>query len=299
MVSRYLWIFGIATIMLSTKSFANDLPDKLKETIERALSTGDPYIHDAVLEYAVKHNPALKSAIHLHIKNYHMKQEKKHVAKPKEKEDNKVKGSASVGISLTSGNTKKEDVNVSWALSYEEHDWKNIIKFKMRAGEEDRKRHTEEYHIKNHSRYSLSDINYMSLGLQYVNDRFSGHERRTTETLGYGHYFWKEKAFSLSGQADVGIRQNKLTDGASQNDAVQRLGSALEWDITPRVSFLQENNVSFTSEDTIAEIDAAFKTKVTENIALLFSMNIEYLSRVPEGRKNTDTYTALNIIYDF
>lgn len=287
-----------ALILLTQTAHANELPPELRQSLDNAIETGDSYVHGAVMEYAVQQYGDMESSIRDYVKQRLVAIAEAKKAK-EEKKKSAISGNISAGINYASGNVERENTKLGATLNYQKNAWKNVFKVNVTAGKEEDERTAEEYKVKNHTRYTLSDVNYVSMDLEYVNDRFSGQERRTTETLGFGHYFIKNPTFSLSGQVDVGARQSNYTDDTEENGLVQKLGSDLEWQINDYISFTEQASIVFGEDTTVTESDTAIKTKLTESMALLFQVNIEHLSDVPVGNENMDTLTSLNVLYDF
>lgn len=302
---RFLpFILFVCLSTLSFHSFANTetLPENLKVSLMRAHQTGDSFIINAVKNSAETQYPGTKDAIDAYLaslENASPTENKPIKATSSTPAKSPWKGDIELGVNVSNGNSKQENANGAFSLTYDATKWSNTLTLKARGSKEDSVRTDEEYRANNQTRYHLSDLNYTFLELEYVNDRFSGFDRRTTENIGYGHYFWKKPRFKLSGEASAGTRQARKTNGETDSNLIQKLSGKMAWNIYDGIDFTQDLNVSFGNDATITESESALKTKAADNLYLKFGVNVEHVSNVPADRKNTDTNTTIGVVYGF
>jgi len=217
----------------------------------------------------------------------------------KEESAKPYKGSIEFGLKIVNGNSKEQSIYGKGELEYKKDLWTNLFKARAQNSKENGIRSKEEYRANNQTRYNFTAKNYSFGELEYVNDRFSGNKYRISEIAGYGRNLLENKKFVLSSRIGAGLRQNKFTNGNSENSWLARVGGDFSWQITPDISFKEITNVSIDKKSTIIESDTSLKIMIQKTLYLKFSSIIEKQSSVEPGIKNTDITTLITIGYQF
>ena len=145
-------------------------------------------------------------------------------------------GEGAVGGSYSTGNTEEIGASVSLALGKRglewEHDLNAAFDYLSTEGTTRRERIFAGYT----GRRDLGGDWFFAFGLlSYERDRFSGIDRRFTESLGVGYRIADGKRFSWSVEGGPALRQTVFSDGRSEND-INLLGrTELAWKATESI----------------------------------------------------------------
>lgn len=208
-------------------------------------------------------------------------------------------GSAELGFLMTRGNTQTDSLNLAAKLENTRRKWHHIVEFKALQASEQNVSTAESYEATGRTEYLLDDNDYIFGSLRYQDDRFSGYDRRTTEVGGYGHQFLKRPDMKLKGEFGAGARQTKNTDNTREDEGILRVGLNYNWEITKTSSFNQDIFVEHGNVNTATESVTALTVKINSKLAMKLGVTVKDNSHPPVGFKNTDTKTAVTLVYDF
>jgi len=208
-------------------------------------------------------------------------------------------GAAELGFIMNRGNTETETLNAQFRVENTRPKWLHRVEFKVLQVSEKETTTAESYELSGRSEYSLDDNDYLFGSLRYEDDRFAGYDRRTTEVVGYGHQYLKREDMTLKGEFGVGSRQTKNTDGSSDSEGIARVGLDYKWQITDTSSFSETIYVEHGEENTYTESVTAVTAKINNSLAMKLSYTIKDNSDPQPGFENTDTRTAITLVYDF
>lgn len=225
------------------------------------------------------------------------------IAADKEKEilpgESKWSGEAELGYLRTSGNTDTESVNAKGKVVNERHKWRHTGTLET-VNKSDRDVKTAERYLATFkSDYKIDDRSYFFGILTYEDDRFSGYEYQVSEVLGYGYTVIKRDDLILDLEAGAGARQSKLETGASVNEALFKGAANLEWKLSDTSTFIQNLSVEAGDDITITRSLTALKMQIVGNLAAKLSHSIKHTSDVPAGFDDTDTESAVTLVYSF
>lgn len=211
---------------------------------------------------------------------------------------NNLQASIEGGITLENGNSDTEFYYGSLKANYTINDkWSDIFNFRGENRIENHQRLKEEYRFNDQLRYSVSQLNYSFIELEYVSDRYGGYDYRISETFGLGRNFIKKDDFILSAQISTGLRQSKFSNSDKDDSFVGRVGSNIDWKIKSNLSFSENFDISLDNEGTIIKSDTNLRVAISESLYLKFNYFIENKSDVPQGIKNTDNRLMFIIGY--
>ena len=208
------------------------------------------------------------------------------------------KGDAELGLLNTNGNTKTRNITAKAKIVNDRDRWRHTVNGEALNSSEQGGTTAERYFVSGKSDYKLTEKSYTFGLLTYENDRFSGYDHRTTETLGYGRNIIKNDKLTLDLEAGVGARQSKLSaTGENQNEPLLRLAGALGWKISKTSTFNEDISSDFGRDSTITKSVTALKTQIAGNLASKLSFTAKYTSHVPAGVTKLDTETAVTLVY--
>jgi putative salt-induced outer membrane protein len=209
-------------------------------------------------------------------------------------------GDAELGILNTSGNTKTSSITAKGQAVNDREHWKHTLKVESLSSSQSGTTTAERYFASDKSDYKLGERSYAFGQLTYENDRFSGYDYRSTETVGYGRSVIKGTVLNLDLDAGLGLRQSELSSsGDGQYEGLLHAGGNLSWQISPSSTFTQSLVSDMGKLSTVSKSITALKTQIVGNLASKISFTAEYTTKVPPGITPLDTETAVTLVYSF
>ncbi|HET7922537.1 MAG TPA: DUF481 domain-containing protein [Gammaproteobacteria bacterium] len=208
-------------------------------------------------------------------------------------------GSVSLGYLHTTGNSNTTSLNGKALAGYKKENWRDSLSLTALNASQDDTRTAESYQANGQSNYSLTENNYLFGMLDYLNDRFSGYDRRTTEVAGYGRRLVNTDAQQLDLELGAGARQTRYTDDTSKSGFIERLALNYLWQFSENSNFSENLSVEHGTDNTFTQSVTALTANLAGNFALSVSYTVKHNSTVLPGFKNTDTITAVSLVYSF
>ncbi len=209
-------------------------------------------------------------------------------------------GEIALGGSVSAGNTDETAASAALKLTHKGTRWKHRgsidFDWTRTRGATAKQRFVADYQVD----YTYSDRAFVFAYLQYEDEKFSGFDFRTSQSLGLGYRFLDSDRMRLSAQAGPVLRQDKvLPEGSIETEYGGRASARFEWAINGWSRL--ENDISLVvgSERTTFETEAALRLKFTERFTARLSYALQWDSNVPPDKVNTDTITRLNLVYGF
>ena len=210
------------------------------------------------------------------------------------------KAEAELGVLNTTGNTKTRNITAKAKAVNERDRWRHTIKLEALNSSENTATTAERYAASGKSDLKLTEKSYAFGLLTYENDRFSGYDYRSTETLGYGRNVIKRDTLTLDLEAGLGARQSKITSsGDKQNEGLLHVAGNLGWKISDTSTFSEDLSSDMGKQSTVSKSVTALKTQIVGNLASKISFTAKYSTKVPAGSTPMDTETAVTLVYSF
>jgi len=209
-------------------------------------------------------------------------------------------GEAGLGYVGTTGNTRTDTFNARVDMTHEKDKWRNNLAANTFYSKNSDLKTAEKYFISGQSNYSYSQ--HMSLfgRASYEDDRFSGYEYQTTATVGLGHRFLDARpSMTLDLEAGGGIKGYQEEGRNSETEGILRLAGKYVWDFREKSKFSQELSSDIGEQFTVNKSITSLTAQLRGNFAINLGYTVKYTSRVPEGKKKTDTETTINLVYVF
>lgn len=208
-------------------------------------------------------------------------------------------GALELGYVVTTGNTETQSLTSKLGLRYDIQKWRHELKAEFLKAEDQKLVTAESYKLEGRSEYKLSVRDYLFGLARYEDDRFAGYDRRTTEVVGYGYHLLRGPAFKWDVEAGSGARQTRFTDARRESENLYRLGTRLEWSISPTSSLVENLFLEQGDENRFTESTTELKVKINASLALKVGLNVKDNSVVVPGVEHTDTKSTLTLNYDF
>lgn len=215
------------------------------------------------------------------------------------------KASIELGYLRQSGNNDNTSLNSKFDVTYEVTNWRNHGIFEAVAKSESDTTTSERYLLSLQSDYKFNDRQYLFVLGSYEDDRFSGYEYQQTLALGYGHRLVKTPTVVLDLEIGPGYRVAKIDEdaaedaGEKESSAILRSAMNLDWHLSKTALFEQDLSAESGDDNTVWKSVSAVKAQLMNQLAMKFSYTVKHITDVPEGSENTDTETAITLVYNF
>jgi putative salt-induced outer membrane protein len=208
-------------------------------------------------------------------------------------------GSVSLGYLATTGNTNTRSLNGQALAGYKTGPWQDVLSFQAIQSSQNGVTSAESYDLNGQTDYNLTDKDYVFGTLDYLRDTFSGYQRRTSEIVGYGRRLLATDTQQLDVEFGAGARQTRNTNDTSDNDIVERLAANYLWQFADKSNLSENLSVIHGTDNTFTQSVTALTTNLAGSFALSLTYTVKHNSTVLPGLKNTDTTTAISLVYTF
>lgn len=208
-------------------------------------------------------------------------------------------GSVALGYLQTTGNSDTTTLNAKALTGYKSGDWQDAFLFQTLKASNAGVLTAESTELNAQTDYNLSSLNYLFGNVDFLRDTFSGYEHRTSEVVGYGHRFLATDSQQLDVELGAGARQTSYTDGTSDSEPVELLSGSYLWKFDKTSNFSENLTFIHGSSNTYSQSVSALTVNLAGSFALSVSYTVSHNSSVLPGFKNTDTITAVSLVYSF
>ena len=209
------------------------------------------------------------------------------------------KASAELGFVATSGNTETETLNAKASASTDRKQWRHKGEITALKSSDDVNTTAQKYTLMVQSDYKLEGKNFLFGVVTYDDDKFSGYEYRVTEAIGYGRRVIEETDMILDLEIGPGARQSKLDSGDTDNEAILRAAANFGWTISKTSKFSEALTVEAGEDVTVTKSVTSLSSQIEGNLSMKITFTYKNTSEVPVGVEETDTETAITLVYNF
>ena len=209
------------------------------------------------------------------------------------------KKEAELGYVATSGNTDTQSLSAKAKAEAEVTKWRHKAGIGMLQTEDETSTIAEKYNAYGQTNYKFTEAQYAWAALAYENDKFSGFEYQTTGAVGYGIRVINEKAMTLDFEAGPGARQTKVVNNSTEIEGVFRVAGNFQWDVSESAHFSQELTSEIGEDVTISKSVTGLTSQVNGSLSMKLTYTVKNTSDVPVGIEETDTETAVTLVYSF
>jgi len=208
-------------------------------------------------------------------------------------------GSVGVGALTTSGNSETTNANADFKAKLEQETYRHNFIGAALFAKNDSEKTAEKYLLGYKIDYKLNSYSYLFADFRAEFDEFSGFDRQTSETVGYGRRVMDSASDTLDLEAGVGLRQNKLSTGETENETVLRGAVDYLHRFSETSEFHQGLLVLSGEDNTSIDTVSAIKAHIVGNLALEAAFKVKHNTAPPADKKETDTTTSLSLVYGF
>ncbi len=214
------------------------------------------------------------------------------------------KSSVEAGVVRTTGNTETQNTSLKGDIVYEEGQWKYAGHGEAfgASQEDDAGVNTisaERYLLSGKVDYKMSDLDYLFGLVQLQKDRFSGFEYEHVVSFGYGRKLLKRPDMELDVEIGPGVRFFKVDGGEADEEGLLRLAGRYWWAITDHSKFTQDLTIEIGEDLTTTTSVTGLQASVSDALAMKLTFTMKNKDKVPAGVEDTDTETALTLVYTF
>ncbi|MDE2119848.1 MAG: DUF481 domain-containing protein [Betaproteobacteria bacterium] len=208
-------------------------------------------------------------------------------------------GSAELGGVATTGNSRTSSLDGKFTLGYASGPWSSDLHLEVLRASAAGTTTANRLFGELNTRRTLDGRDYVFGDLRGTHDTFSGYRYQSSAAVGLGRELLHTPAVDLRAELGPGYRLAQVDGGPTQRNAVVRAHGAFVYRFTSKAHFDQSLTAIAGSDNTEIDSVTALTTAITGALALKLSYTVLHNTTVPLGRKKTDTYTAINLVYSF
>ena len=167
----------------------------------------------------------------------------------------------------------------------------------------------QKWTIESKTNYTLdkNSKNYVYGDVAYEDDRFGSFDNSTSVSAGWGRQWIKNEEHSLFADIGPGYKRDvtKASDGVPSETLsafIIQAQALYTTKINSHVEFEQKLSAKYapkSGENSKYKAESSITTKLIETLQLKFSFVVDHNTEVEEGKKKTDTQTAVTLVYSF
>ena len=209
------------------------------------------------------------------------------------------KSSAELGIVNTTGNTETQTINAKAKTENERDKWRHSASIEALKTSDHGTVTAERYTVSGQTNYKYTKHSYSFVTATYEDARFTGYDYQINAAVGYGHRVTDTAVVKLDLEAGPGMRHTKLENGGTDEEGVLHAAAKLLWLISKTSEFTEDLVTDIGQDATITKSVSALKAQINGSLATKVTYTVKHTSEVPDGVKNTDTETAVTLVYSF
>ena len=229
---------------------------------------------------------------------------------------------AELGAIITSGNTETTTFKGALNVKHNLENWNNEYKldgiYKEDEVEKDNgtkvtERTNEKYFASAQGNYKLNEENaHLFVYGSYLSDYFGAYRQEAVVSGGYGLRLLDTDTMVLNAEIGPGYKYFQYPDDSTEvGDDGELLADEWEgevialakadytWQISEGAKFTQLVAMEYGSTNTKTRSETALLTKINGSLQMKVGFNVTHNSDVADDKENTDTETALTLVYNF
>ena len=240
-------------------------------------------------------------------------------------EDPPLAVDAEVGALLTSGNTDSTALAAKLNIKQNLTNWRtnyiaealykedDVEQITDGVATEDSQVTAERYFASAQADYKLNEEHRgLFLFGSYEEDKFSGYEYQASIAAGYSDRLFKSPysyldysigpGMSFSRTVETVDSNGNFVDNETEESAMLRVAIFYQYDFSENAKFTQSLSSDIALEsgaNTKSKSVSAVTANLNESFALKVSLSVMHNSEAPADLENTDTTTAVTLVYSF
>lgn len=202
-----------------------------------------------------------------------------------------------LGFVQTGGNTQVRTLNTKARLVGDGETLRMTIEGSALSTTDQNATTAEKYSASIQEDWKLTEQDYLFGRIGFDTDRFGGFERRISETAGYGRELIKSDELYWKAEIGAGARQTTLIPAENRNEVIGRGSTTIKWKISDGATLTQDLNTEGGREGFVSHSVTALQHKLNSSLSSKISFSVQHTSKVPVGTKNTNTETAITLVW--
>jgi putative salt-induced outer membrane protein len=229
--------------------------------------------------------------------------------------------SAELGALFKSGDTKSTDVKIGFDADYEKGLWRSAIRFDALTskteiedenGDKNSQTTDQKWKLVGQTNYTIDteSSNYVYGNASYDDNRFGGFENQSSISAGWGRRWYESKNGSFDADIGPGYKRDAVRyNDENGHEQIRNEGALIVQaqavyvrKINEHVEFKQllvAKYATDSAENSNYQAESSITTKLISTLQLKVSFKIDHNTEVEEGKENTNTQTALTLVYSF
>jgi putative salt-induced outer membrane protein YdiY len=229
--------------------------------------------------------------------------------------------SAELGALFKTGDTKSSDIKAGFDADYEKGLWRSALRFdllvsKTQIEDENGKEHSEttdqKWKIVGQTNYTINTekSNYIYGNASYDDNRFGGFESQSSISAGWGRRWFESKNGTFDADIGPGYKRDVVRfEDANGKEYTESEGALIiqaqalyTRKLNEHVEFKQllvAKYATKSGENSNYQAESSLTTKLISTLQLKVSFKIDHNTEVEEGKENTNTQTAVTLVYSF
>ena len=208
-------------------------------------------------------------------------------------------GSASVGLTATSGNTDTVDLSLAGRLRYGNGPWNHSIGFLAELAEDNNVRNKEEAFLTYEANRYLSE-NFYVFGLGSLGyDGFDTNKWDAFLGAGPGYRIINQPNATWRVQAGPGVRYVEDQLGNDTTEVAGIASSRVFYKISETAFLTNDTDVLFSDDNATVVNDIGVTVKVTDRVATRVGLRTEWDSDPLPGLDDTDNSLNVSLVLSF
>jgi putative salt-induced outer membrane protein len=229
--------------------------------------------------------------------------------------------SAELGALFKSGDTKSTDIKVGFDANYEKDLWRHALSFDALTskteiedsnGDVNSQTTAQKWKLVGQTNYTIGTkrSNYIYGNASYDNNDFGGFESQSSISAGWGRRWFESKNGTFDADIGPGYKSDvvRLEDTNGQ-EYTETKGSLIVQaqalytrKINEHVEFKQlfvAKYATESDENSNYQAESSLTTKLISTLQLKISFKIDHNTEVADEKENTNTQTAITLVYSF
>jgi len=203
------------------------------------------------------------------------------------------------GAVITAGNTEDENIRFKGQFDAAREQWSYMASVDgFRSSKQDVLAAQRLYSVGS-ATYNVDPDNFVVSRLAHDDDRFSGYDSQSDFSVSFGQELMRNSEnMTLRYTAGVGVRNSQESGPAGQSfsEAIVRLATDYQWQLSETARFIQSLSVDAGEETSIARSETAIESDIMANLSLKFGVRLKHQTAVPLTRKKTDSELAATVL---
>jgi len=209
------------------------------------------------------------------------------------------KSDLELGFVQTGGNTQTQTLNAKAKLVIDGDEFRTTVEGAALSSKDGKSTTAEKYTASIQEDWKMSEQDYLFGRVGFDTDRFGGFKRRLRETIGYGRDLIKSDELLWKAEVGAGARQTELIPAERKNEVIGRVSTAVNWKINDAATFTQELSSEGGKEGFVSNSVTALQQKLNGRLSTKIAFSAQHTSKVPVGTKNTNTETAITLVWSY